>query len=84
VQDAREVVKTGQVVKVRVLEVDVARKRIGLTMKLDAAPSRKDAPRENRFEPRRDNRGGSYSARPTAAAPTAMSSAFDKLKSLQK
>lgn len=33
--DAREVVKTGQVVKVRVLEVDLARKRISLTMKLD-------------------------------------------------
>jgi protein Tex len=35
--DAREVVKTGQVVKVRVLEVDLARKRVSLTMKLDAA-----------------------------------------------
>ena len=38
--DAREVVKTGQVVTVRVLEVDVVRKRVALTMKLDspAAP----------------------------------------------
>jgi uncharacterized protein len=36
VQDAREVVKTGQVVKVRVLEVDLPRKRISLTLKLDA------------------------------------------------
>ena len=36
VTDAREVVKTGSVVKVRVLEVDLARKRIALTMKLDA------------------------------------------------
>ncbi|MCX7242742.1 MAG: Tex family protein, partial [Polaromonas sp.] len=34
VTDAREVVKTGDIVKVRVTEVDVARKRIGLTMKL--------------------------------------------------
>ena len=34
--DAREVVKTGQVVRVRVLEVDLARKRVSLTMKLDA------------------------------------------------
>ena len=40
--DAREVVKTGQVVKVRVLEVDLARKRVSLTMKLDAPA----APRE--------------------------------------
>jgi uncharacterized protein len=36
VNDAREVVKTGDIVKVRVLEVDLARKRISLTMKLDA------------------------------------------------
>jgi uncharacterized protein len=34
VNDAREVVKTGDIVKVKVLEVDVARKRISLTMKL--------------------------------------------------
>ena len=36
VSDAREVVKTGDIVKVKVLEVDLARKRISLTMKLDA------------------------------------------------
>jgi hypothetical protein len=36
VNDAREVVKTGDIVKVKVLEVDAARKRISLTMKLDA------------------------------------------------
>ncbi|MGL4668579.1 MAG: helix-hairpin-helix domain-containing protein, partial [Saezia sp.] len=34
VSDAREVVKTGDVVKVKVLEVDFARKRISLTMKM--------------------------------------------------
>ncbi|MFM8576712.1 MAG: Tex family protein, partial [Limnohabitans sp.] len=49
VSDAREVVKTGDIVKVKVLEVDVARKRISLTMKLDAAPAKRDGPRENRF-----------------------------------
>jgi uncharacterized protein len=36
VQDAREVVRTGQIVKVRVVEVDLERRRIALTMKLDA------------------------------------------------
>ena len=65
--DAREVVKTGQIVKVKVMEVDVARKRIALSMKLDAAPvrNRSDAPRDNRFESagrdqrdRRDSRSG--------------------------
>ena len=30
-----DAVKVGQVVKVRVLDVDVKRKRIGLTMRLD-------------------------------------------------
>ena len=51
VTDAREVVKTGDIVKVKVTEVDVARKRIGLTMKLnDAAPANAQRGRENRFE----------------------------------
>ena len=76
VADAREVVKTGQIVKVKVLEVDVPRKRISLTMKLDAQAPRRDGPRENRFE--HAPRG----ARHAAAQPgsTAMASAFEKLK----
>lgn len=83
VNDAREVVKTGDIVKVKVMEVDVARKRIGLSMKLDAAPARRDGARENRFEgagrgqqgPRRDN----------APQPAGqMASAFAKLQGLRK
>ncbi|MFG2843624.1 Tex family protein [Kitasatospora sp. NPDC048296] len=35
VKDPREVVKPGDIVKVRVLSVDVPRKRIGLTLRLD-------------------------------------------------
>jgi protein Tex len=35
IKDPREAVKTGDIVKVKVLEVDAARKRIGLTMRLD-------------------------------------------------
>ncbi len=92
VTDAREVVKTGDIVKVRVTEVDVARKRIGLTMKLDAAPARRDGPRDNRFESARSgqntNRGGSYGGAPgrspQPAASTAMESAFSKLAGLKK
>ena len=38
VKDPREVVKTGQIIKVKVLEVDLERKRISLTMRLDAEP----------------------------------------------
>ncbi len=37
VKDPREVVKAGDVVKVKVMEVDVKRNRIGLTMRLDDA-----------------------------------------------
>ncbi len=89
VNDAREVVKTGDIVTVRVTEVDVARKRIGLTMKLDAAPARRDAPRENRFEgarPGPQNRGqhGGQARAPQASAATAMESAFSKLAGLKK
>ncbi len=42
VKDPHAVVKAGDVVKVRVVEVDVARKRIGLTMKSDGGASAKD------------------------------------------
>ena len=42
VKDPHEVVKTGQVVKVRVVEVDVPRKRIGLTMRKDGGASARE------------------------------------------
>ena len=38
VSDPREVVKSGDVVRVKVLEVDEARKRISLTLRLDDEP----------------------------------------------
>ena len=60
VKDPREVVKAGDIVKVKVLEVDVARKRIALTRRLDDAP----APREERQDLRRD--GGARDTRQRA------------------
>jgi uncharacterized protein len=91
VTDAREVVKTGDIVKVKVLEVDVARKRISLTMKLDAAPARRDSPRDNKFEGAgRENRqrgggsGGGFTSPPAAGSGSAMASAFAKLQGLKK
>ncbi len=45
VKDPHEVVKAGDVVKVRVTEVDVPRKRIGLTMRKDGGEA--PAPRNN-------------------------------------
>jgi len=87
VNDAREVVKTGDIVKVKVLEVDAARKRISLSMKLDAPTGRRDAPRDNRYEPARGapgrgQGGGGGHRQPEPAG--AMASAFAKLQSLKR
>jgi protein Tex len=81
VNDAREVVKAGQVVKVRVLEVDVARRRISLTMKLDTTTGAKTgATGDNRYTPAsRDQRSRSAPAA-TALAGGAMAAAFAKLQ----
>ena len=86
--DAREVVKTGDIVKVQVVEVDVARKRIALTMKLGAAPAggtRATGQKagDNRYQgPARGERQqggqGSYTSAPLGGS--AMASAFAKLK----
>ncbi|MBU3585112.1 Tex family protein [Polynucleobacter sp. AM-26B4] len=88
VKDPHEVVKAGQVVKVKVLEVDVKRRRIGLTMKLnDSAPSSTAA----RSQPgeRFSNNGAKTSVKSssqrqqTSSAPlgnTAFAEAFAKLK----
>ncbi len=81
VNDAREVVKTGDIVKVRVLEVDLSRKRISLTMKLDAAVPKKGAGGDNAYRPAARNeqqRGGGRSPEPAAGG--AMAAAFAKLK----
>ncbi len=44
VTDPHTVVKTGDIVRVQVLDVDAARKRIALTMKLGAAPAPRSSP----------------------------------------
>jgi protein Tex len=90
--DAREVVKTGDIVKVQVVEVDVARKRIGLTMKLGDKPAQRGEQGNNRSDNRSDNRfegagrgqQRSNGNQPAAQAPSAMASAFSKLQALRK
>ena len=85
VSDAREIVKTGDIVKVQVVEVDVARKRIALTMKLGVAPGRQSGAGENRFQGANNNqrgRSGPGTAQQQAPQSSAMSSAFAKLKGL--
>ena len=83
VNDAREVVKTGDIVKVKVLEVDMARKRISLTMKLDVAVAPRGEQGDNSYRPpaRGERSGGA--PRAPAAQPqgaSAMAAAFAKLQ----
>ena len=80
VQDPREVVKAGDVVKVKVLEVDAARKRIALTMRLDDEPggaAKSNRPSETRHQERRDRKPQRNERVPTNSA---MADAFAKLK----
>ncbi|MBY6032961.1 RNA-binding transcriptional accessory protein [Marinobacter daepoensis] len=44
VKDPREVVKAGDIVKVKVMEVDIPRKRIGLSMRMDDQPGSENKP----------------------------------------
>ena len=82
VADAREVVKTGAIVKVQVLEVDVARKRISLSMRLG------DAPRAQTGSHQGQGAGqlGGYKLPPTreAAPQGAMAAALSQLQGLRK
>jgi uncharacterized protein len=89
VNDAREVVKAGDIVKVKVLEVDLARKRISLTMKLDAAPAPRGERGDNNFRPAARNEriggsggggGGGSRGAGQPAAQNAMAAAFAKLQ----
>ncbi|WP_067998270.1 Tex family protein [Nocardia pseudobrasiliensis] len=58
VRDPREVVKSGDVVKVKVLEVDVARQRIGLSLRLDDEPGAGGKPDKGEGRGQGQNRGG--------------------------
>jgi protein Tex len=90
VKDPRDVVKAGQVVKVKVMEVDEKRNRVALTMRLnDTAPARGGAGNEKA----NPSNGGRFGAKtpqtprpasglntPNNAASSAMAAAFAKLK----
>ena len=87
VKDPHTVVKAGQVVKVKVLEVDEKRKRIALTMRLsDEAPktgSREKLEQGAQNRPRTQEARRPQDDRRLAAAPpvnNAMAAAFGKLK----
>ena len=78
VRDPREVVKAGDVVKVKVMEVDIERKRVGLSMRLG------DEPGKDQAKPKTD-RSSKQQTRDKPAAKveiknSAMADAFAKLK----
>jgi uncharacterized protein len=84
VKDPHTVVKAGQVVRVKVLEVDEQRKRIALTMRLtDEAPRAKSSSTERRpaahprsIEPKKPQ----TDRRSAPPVNSAMADAFSKLK----
>ena len=75
VEDPHQVVKTGDVVKVKVLEVDVARRRIALTMRLDESAVKNDGKSDRTLsaKPRSDN---ARQDRSNSRANNAMGNAF--------
>ena len=84
VEDPHQVVKTGDVVKVKVLEVDVARRRIALTMRLDESAVKNDGKSDRTLsaKPRSDN---ARQDRSNLRANNAMGNAFaDALKNWKK
>ncbi len=80
VKDPREVVKAGDVVKVKVLEVDLKRQRVALTMKLDAAPVARndDARPAQRQDSRAPARPRTPEPQGNGAMADALSQAFKK------
>ena len=84
VTDAREIVKTGDVVKVKVLEVDIPRKRISLTMKLTTNADSRATVGMNKFENNSSTRtrhspSSQNSQSKNTAITSSMASAFAKL-----
>ncbi|MFT6268140.1 MAG: hypothetical protein ACJAVV_000945 [Alphaproteobacteria bacterium] len=73
IKDPREVVKTGDIVKVKVTEVDVSRKRISLTMRLDepahtSSQSRSENPQAKNTKPALKKSGTQASPRNNSAS----------------
>lgn len=81
VKDPREVVKAGDIVKVKVMDVDLERKRIALSMRLDDQPGEKadnQGQSPNRGEPqqRRPGKARSRKAESSPQAGNAMAQAL--------
>ncbi|MEU5432696.1 Tex family protein [Streptomyces sp. NPDC020719] len=84
VKDPREVVKPGDIVKVKVMDVDVPRKRISLTLRLDDSasggePKRGERPPQQRQQ-RRGGGGGGGGDRGRQTPPPANGAMADALR----
>ncbi|HHF2050242.1 TPA: Tex family protein [Haemophilus influenzae] len=83
VEDPHQVVKTGNIVKVKVLEVDVPRKRIALTMRLDESAVKNDSKSDRTLSAR--PRGNTLREERSSRGNNAMGNAFaDALKNWKK
>ena len=83
VEDPHQVVKTGDIVKVKVLEVDVPRKRIALTMRLDESAVKNDGESDRTLSAR--PRGNTQREERSSRGNNAMGNAFaDALKNWKK
>lgn len=69
VSDPHEVVKSGQVVKVKVLEVDVERQRIGLTLRLNDTPQQRGGPQQGGGQGRAPGQQQPRGDRPKSSRP---------------
>ncbi len=70
VEDPREIVRPGQVVKVKVLDVDAPRKRIGLSMRMSDEPGAQESRGGARGGRREQGGGGKFaSSGPARAGP---------------
>ena len=78
VKDPRKVAKPGDVVRVKVLEVDSKRRRISLTMRLDEAPHARPTTAPTEIAPKRLRPAETHAGRsnPAPASGDAMAEAF--------
>ena len=81
VRDPRDVVKVGDIVKVKVMEVDIARKRIGLSMRLDDTLGAQ-CNAGGSAKPREERRSARAAAKASAPAPSnnTLAAAFAKAR----
>ncbi|MFL4997182.1 MAG: Tex family protein [Microvirga sp.] len=80
VKDPRSVVKPGDIVKVKVLEVDVPRKRISLTMRMNDSAEKRPAGRQDDNRAAFEKHRAQNERKPAAQAPSSGGALADALR----